>query len=120
MLGLSQPSAPASLPATEYSACVLRVFWKGSSDSPRIAGWRRIMCTAAGHHPYAGAWWPDAHVIGYEHTFVHQVADFLKDLETGSRTSPTFREALETAAVCDAVLDSAEQGKWEQVAPTSA
>jgi predicted dehydrogenase len=54
--------------------------------------------------------------IGYEHTFIHQVADFLENLAKGQPTSPTFREAMETQAVCDAVLDSAEVGKWETVA----
>ena len=46
--------------------------------------------------------------IGYEHTFVHQVADFLDNLAKGKPTAPTFRDALATQAVCDAVLDSAE------------
>ena len=58
-------------------------------------------------------WWVPGLQIGYEHTFVHQVADFLQDLASGKPTSPTFREALATQAVCDAVLDSAEVGKWE-------
>ncbi len=61
-------------------------------------------------------WWVPGLQIGYEHTFVHQVADFLQGLATGKPTSPTFREALETQAVCDAVLDSAEVRKWEDVA----
>lgn len=87
-------------------------------DDGIVRGWRSIH-VSDGDQPYMKAWWVPGLQIGYEHTFVHQAADFLKDLETGSKTSPTFREALETAAVCDAVLDSAEQGKWEQVAPTS-
>src|SRR5262245_34613409 len=83
-------------------------------DDSIVRGWRSIHVTD-GDQPYMKAWWVPGLQIGYEHTFVHQVADFLKDLETGSKTSPTFREALETAAVCDAVLDSAEQKKWEAV-----
>ena len=62
-------------------------------------------------------WWVPGLQIGYEHTFVHQVADFLEDLAAGKPTSPTFREALATQAVCDAVLDSAEVGKWQTVVP---
>ncbi len=53
--------------------------------------------------------------IGYEHTFVHQVADFLKSLETGEPCAPTFRDALETQRVCDAVLKSATSKSWEKV-----
>jgi predicted dehydrogenase len=51
--------------------------------------------------------------IGYEHSFVHQVADFLKSLETGESCSPTFKEALETQKVCQAVLDSAATRSWK-------
>ena len=52
-------------------------------------------------------WWVPGLQIGYEHTFVHQVADFLEGLGAGKPAAPTFRDALETQAVCDAVLDSA-------------
>ncbi|MFG0261167.1 MAG: gfo/Idh/MocA family oxidoreductase, partial [Novipirellula sp. JB048] len=51
----------------------------------------------------------------YEHTFIHQVADFLKSLETGEPMHPSFRDALETQKVCDAVLDSAAQRVWKEV-----
>ena len=53
--------------------------------------------------------------IGYEHSFVHQVADFLKGLETGQPTNPTFRDALVTQKVCDAVLSSAAQREWVEL-----
>ena len=64
-------------------------------------------------HPYMKNWWVPGLQIGYEHTFVHQVADFLENLAKGKPTAPTFRDALATQAVCDAVLDSAEHSKWE-------
>ena len=67
--------------------------------------------------PYMKHWWVPGLQIGYEHTFVHQVADFLDDLAKGQPTAPTFRDALVTQAVCDAVLDSAENNKWESVVP---
>jgi predicted dehydrogenase len=51
--------------------------------------------------------------IGYEHTFVHQVADFLQGLAEGKSVGPTFRDALQTQRVCDAVLASASTGRWE-------
>src|SRR5947208_4274012 len=84
-------------------------------DEGRLRGWRSIHVTDS-DHPYMKHWWVPGLQIGYEHTFVHQVADFLDNFASGKPTSPTFREALATQAVCDAVLDSAEQGKWETVA----
>ncbi len=53
--------------------------------------------------------------IGYEHSFIHQVADFLRGIETGKPAGPTFRDALETQHVCDAVLTSAKTGAWQKV-----
>ncbi len=53
--------------------------------------------------------------IGYEHSFVHQVADFLESLAKGEPCRPTFRDALETQKVCDAVLASAKDGLWVNV-----
>ncbi len=50
--------------------------------------------------------------IGYEHSFVHQVADFLEGLDKGETVGPTFRDALETQKVCDAVLSSATSQNW--------
>jgi predicted dehydrogenase len=85
-------------------------------DDAVVRGWRSIHISD-GDQPYMKNWWVPGLQIGYEHTFIHQVADFLKNLESGTPTSPTFREALATAAVCDAVLDSAEQRKWENVVP---
>ena len=62
-----------------------------------------------------GNWWVPGLCIGYEHTFVHHVADFLRSLDKGEACSPTFREALETAKICDAVLNSARNRQWEDV-----
>jgi predicted dehydrogenase len=68
-----------------------------------------------GDQPYMKNWWVPGLQIGYEHTFIHQVADFLKALEEGKPCSPTFREALETQKVCDAVLASAKERAWKTV-----
>jgi len=84
-------------------------------DEGRLRGWRSIHVTD-GDHPYMGKWWVPGLQIGYEHTFVHQVADFLEGLAKGKPASPTFREALRTQYVCDAVLKSAKRNKWEKVA----
>ncbi len=86
------------------------------ADEGRLRGWKSIHVTD-GDHPYMKNWWVPGLQIGYEHTFVHQVADFLENLAAGKPTAPTFRDALETQAVCDAVLDSAEVGQWQTVVP---
>jgi len=83
-------------------------------DEGRVRGWRSLHITD-GDHPYMGKWWVPGLQIGYEHTFVHQVADFLEGLAKGKPASPSFRDALETQYVCDAVLKSAGTGKWENV-----
>jgi len=83
-------------------------------DEGRARGWRSIHVTD-GDHPYMGNWWVPGLQIGYEHTFVHQVADFLGGLGKKKPASPTFRDALETQYVCDAVLKSARTNKWEKV-----
>jgi predicted dehydrogenase len=60
-------------------------------------------------------WWVPGLQIGYEHSFVHQVADFLDAIAKGQPCSPTFREALETQRVCEAVLQSGKTGQWVSV-----
>jgi predicted dehydrogenase len=83
-------------------------------DEGRVRGWRNLHITDP-DHPYMGKWWVPGLQIGYEHSFVHQVADFLEGLAQGKAVSPTFRDALETQYVCDAVLKSAATDKWERV-----
>ena len=82
------------------------------ADESNVRGWRSIHVTD-GDHPYMDKWWVPGLVIGYEHTFIHQAADFLKCLETGEPCSPTFKEAQETQKVCHAVLESAVSRRWE-------
>ena len=65
-------------------------------------------------------WWVPGLQIGYEHTFVHAVADFLRGVTEGKPAHPTFRDALETQKVCDAVLRSASEGRWVDVGTGSA
>ncbi len=79
-------------------------------DGP-MRGWRSIHVTD-GEHPYMKHWWVPGLQIGYEHSFVHQVADFLQGLSSGEPVSPTFRDALETQKVCDAVLESGRSSQW--------
>jgi predicted dehydrogenase len=84
------------------------------SDESIVRGWRSIH-VSDGNQPYMGNWWVPGLQIGYEHSFIHQVADFLKSLETGEPAHPSFRDALETQRVCDAVLSSAKTRQWADV-----
>jgi len=81
-------------------------------DDSIVRGWRSIIVTD-GDQPYMNKWWVGGLGIGYEHSFVHQVADFLKSLEAGTPCSPTFKEALQTQKVCEAVIDSANSRSWK-------
>jgi predicted dehydrogenase len=83
-------------------------------DDSIIRGWHNVHCTDA-DMPYMDHWWVPGLQIGYEHTFVHQVADFLKSVEDGTPCAPTFADALETQKVCEAVLNSAKSGQWVNV-----
>src|SRR5215510_942456 len=83
-------------------------------DESIVRGWRSIHVTD-GDQPYMGKWWVPGLQIGYEHSFVHQVADFLDNLAKNKPTSPDFRDALRTQHVCDAVLQSAKDQKWISV-----
>lgn len=88
-----------------------------NSDEGIVKGWRSIHVTD-GDQPYMNKWWVPGLGIGYEHSFVHQVADFLKSLETGEPCSPTFLDAHQTEKVCQAVADSASSGTWKQTGVT--
>ncbi len=83
-------------------------------DEGRLRGWRSVHITDS-DHPYMKNWWVPGLQIGYEHTFIHQVADFLAGLTDGKVPGPSFRDGLATDHVTDAVLKSAASGKWEKV-----
>ncbi len=83
-------------------------------DQGNLRGWRSIHVTD-GDHPYMSKWWVPGLSIGYECGFVHQVADFVEGIASGKPAGPTFRDALETQKVCDAVLNSAKSGAWTKV-----
>lgn len=84
-----------------------RLQWFDHRDEGRLRGWRSIH-VSDGDQPYMKNWWVPGLQIGYEHTFIHQVADFLKAIQEKKPCPPTFRDALETQKVCDAVLASAK------------
>jgi myo-inositol 2-dehydrogenase/D-chiro-inositol 1-dehydrogenase len=82
-------------------------------DEGKVRGWRSLHITD-GDHPYMAKWWVPGLQIGYEHTFIHQAADFLEGLASGKPAAPTFRDAYATDLVTDAVLKSARTGQWEK------
>ena len=78
-------------------------------------GFRRVVVTEP-DHPYAGAWWPPGHGLGYEHTFVHEIADFVRDVGTDRDPSPSFEDGLYVQRVLDAVERSAAQrSSWQEL-----
>ena len=86
------------------------------ADASNVRGWRSVH-VSDGDMPYMDHWWVPGLQIGYEHTFIHQFADFMKSIDSSNAEfSPTFSDALATDQVTDAVLSSAETRQWKQVA----
>jgi len=92
-------------------------------DDSKIRGWKSVHVTDNGtdkngiaEHPYMDKWWVPGLAIGYDASFTHQVADFIQGLGSGKPQGPTFKDALETQCVLDAILDSAKSQKWVDVA----
>jgi len=92
-------------------------FYDATADR-KVQGWTRIMVTHGGDHPYAGNWWPDAHIIGYEHGFTNQAADMMNVL--GGRPPvvplPDFQDAYQTQQVLEAAIVSATEHRPVKVA----
>ena len=89
-------------------------FYDGAED-PETAGFRRILVTEP-THPYAGAWWPPGHLLGYEHSFTHEVVDLITDLAADRDPTPSFADGLQVQLVLDAVARSAAAGSgWQPV-----
>ncbi|MGA8789763.1 MAG: Gfo/Idh/MocA family oxidoreductase, partial [Paenarthrobacter sp.] len=72
----------------------------------REQGFRRILVNEP-EHPYVGAWWPQGHIIGWEHTFTHQIRDFLTAIAAGDAPSPSFEDGLNVQHILAAVEESA-------------
>jgi predicted dehydrogenase len=88
---------------------------RGPAGRAATQGFRTIQVTRAAH-PYAGAWWPDGHTIGYEHTFTHEVRDLLHAIADGRDPVPSFADGLQVQEVLDAVQRSAAAGAgWTKV-----
>ena len=84
-------------------------------DASDVKGFRTILVTDGGAHPYLSAWWPSGHIIGWEHTFTHGVYDLLNGIAAGQAPAPTFEDGVRCQAILDAVERSAGSRQW--VAP---
>ena len=90
----------------------LQFFSRGDDDHAQ--GFRTIIATESSH-PYVSAWWPPGHIIGYEHTFVHEVYDLICAIAKEDDCSPDFRDGLAVQYALEAVDRSIESGTWEDV-----
>lgn len=86
-------------------------FFNGDDPKDR-QGFRDILVTERGVQPYIANWWPPGHLIGYEHTFVHTVADFVNACVEGKPVQPTFEDGLKNQRVLAAVEESHQKGRW--------
>jgi predicted dehydrogenase len=85
-------------------------------DEGKLRGWRSIHVTDhGGDHPYMDKWWVPGLQIGYEASFVHQVADFIEGLNSGKPAMPDFRDAYRTQLVLDAITESSKSLTWTKV-----
>ncbi|HXF11249.1 MAG TPA: Gfo/Idh/MocA family oxidoreductase [Desulfuromonadaceae bacterium] len=90
-------------------------FYNGGDPADR-RGFREIQVTERdGIHPYVANWWPPGHGLGYEHTFVHAIADFVNACAEGKPIHPTFEDGLKNQRVLTAVEESSQKGKWVKV-----
>ncbi|SHM51985.1 Predicted dehydrogenase [Gracilibacillus kekensis] len=87
----------------------LEVYFSG--DEEGLQGFRLINCTEE-VHPYAGAYWPPGHIIGYEHTFIHLIDEFLRGIHGNYQPSPNFVDGVRNQKVLEAVEKSAEEKRW--------
>jgi predicted dehydrogenase len=91
-----------------------RLKFYSQEDGADQRGFRDIIVTE-GAQPYAGTWWPPGHIIGYEHTFVHTMADFVNAVADGKPVQPTFEDGLRNQIVLEAVEQSAKKRQWVKV-----
>jgi len=85
-----------------------------AADPKDRQGFRDIIVTEPSH-PYIDNWWPPGHIIGYEHTFVHSIADFVKAVVAGKSVPPTFEDGLRNQRLLDAVARSSKSKRWTKL-----
>jgi len=82
-----------------------------TDDPVYHSGWRSVSVTN-GEHPYVSAWWPPGHILGWEESHIHQVADFLMAIENDTACNPDFSVGVQNQAVLEALAQSAASGQW--------
>jgi predicted dehydrogenase len=93
-----------------------RLKYYNAGDPKDRQGFRDILVTQRdGIQPYVANWWPPGHGIGYEHTFIHTVADFVNACADGQPVHPTFEDGYKTQRVLTAVEQSSAKGRWTKV-----
>jgi predicted dehydrogenase len=94
----------------------MNVLWYFDNTTSRdIAGFKRILVTEE-NHPYLKAWWPPGHVLGYEHTFTHEIMDFVQCIVEDKEASPSFADGLQIQKVLAAVEKSSlNNGLYEKI-----
>nr|WP_206916534.1 Gfo/Idh/MocA family oxidoreductase [Alicyclobacillus suci] len=83
-------------------------------DEPGLQGFRTINCTEE-QHPFASAYWPAGHIIGYEHTFINLFATYFQSLVDGTPCQPDFDDGVQNQRVLAAVEASSQTGRWVDV-----
>jgi predicted dehydrogenase len=94
----------------------LEIFWK--DEQPRETRGFHNVLVSENYHPFWENWWPHGHMIGWEHTFVHEFSHLLDAIVNNKDVAPlgaTFEDGYKNAVICDAVLQSAEQGTWVDI-----
>lgn len=85
-----------------------------TADEQKEQGFRNILVTE-NVHPYVSAWWPPGHIIGWEHTFIHEVRDLLVAIANHEDVTPNFYDGLRNQLVLDKVVESSQNGQWLSV-----
>lgn len=91
-----------------------RLKYFNREDPADRQGYRDIIVTE-GVHPFVGAWWPPGHIIGYEHTFTHTIADFIRAVAKGKSIQPTFADGVMNERVLEAVSKSSKSRRWVKI-----
>jgi len=87
------------------------------ADPADVAGFRRVLVTEP-QHPCLSRWWPAGHILGWDHTFVHEVADLVSAIGNDTAIAPSFADGLQVQRVLGAVSNSAAHGTWQSVPTT--
>lgn len=94
----------------------LDVFWK--DEEPReTRGFHNVLISES-YHPFWENWWPQGHMIGWEHTFVHEIAHLLDAIVNNKEIAPhgaTFDDGYKNAVICDAIAQSSESGRHVEI-----